>query len=349
VTLKRGFFSKAAWLRHCHSLKKRCHMFLRIVATLSTLIIAGGCLRKVDHADPRDDDNNGEIEAVATLRELGACNIEIDNALPGRPAVGVCFDQINLSDKELASLKYLKKLRWLSFGSCVVRDENLAVLRELSSLLSLDFSESRGLSDMGLAHVKDLRQLQELSLFGTGISDVGMVHLENLHDLRDLNLAGTKISDRGLAHIKDLNQLRRLSLCDAALVTDTGLVHLSGLKNLNRLNLGNIHVSDKGLASLKGFLRLQDLCLSGTDVTDIGLIHLKDIPNLRRVRLDSTSVTEIGLAYLKDLKQLTTVELAEWQITNAVRKVMADNGQLHILARAHLKPAIWPVDIGPER
>ena len=44
------------------------------------------------------------------------------------------------------------------------------------------------------------------------VTDAGIVHLENLKQLRELYLGRTKISDVGLAHLMALTKLRHLTL-----------------------------------------------------------------------------------------------------------------------------------------
>ena len=64
--------------------------------------------------------------------------------------------------------------------------------------------EGTKITGAGLAHLKDLTNLQYLSLEGCeNITDAGLVHLKNLTNLKDLSLAGCEnITDSGVAELQ---------------------------------------------------------------------------------------------------------------------------------------------------
>jgi hypothetical protein len=100
-------------------------------------------------------------------------------------------------------------------------------------------------TEVDLAHLQAMRELQSLILMGSKITDGSLVHLQGLSQLQCLGLDNTKITDAGLAHIQGLSQLQCLDLDDTK-ITDAGLVHIQGLSQLQRLDLGG--------TSLKGSL-----------------------------------------------------------------------------------------------
>ena len=84
------------------------------------------------------------------------------------------------------------------------------------------------MTDTGLACVKDLPNLQYLSLLYNNITDAGLAELKGLTKLKLLDLRGcTQISDAGLEQIKGLTNLKSLKLRNPA-VTDAGLAYLAG-------------------------------------------------------------------------------------------------------------------------
>jgi Leucine-rich repeat (LRR) protein len=194
-------------------------------------------------------------------------------------------------------------------------DAGLAHLKDCKNLNNLYLANTR-VSDAGLAHLKDCKSLTQLNLFSTQVSDAGLVHLKDCKNLGYLGLDHTRVSDAGLAPLKDCKNLTQLNLF-ATQVSDAGLARLKDCKNLNHLNLGGTRVSDVGLPHLKDCNNLTALHLGGTRVTDEGLAHLKDCKNLTHLNLDGTRVSDAGLAHLKECKNLTQLHLWGTRVSDA--------------------------------
>ena len=137
------------------------------------------------------------------------------------------------------------------------------------------------MSDAGLAHFKDCKNLTILGLDDTQVSDAGLAHFKDCKNLTILDLAGTKVSDAGLAHFKDC-------------------------KNLTHLHLDGTQVSDAGLAHFKG-MPLRLLWIDDTGITD--LTPLQGMP-LEEIRLTPKNITQ-GLDILRDMKSLKTIGI-DW-------------------------------------
>ena len=105
------------------------------------------------------------------------------------------------------------------------------------------------MSDAGLAHFKDCKNLIQLWVPDTQVSDAGLVHFQDCKALTDLNLAGTKVSDVGLAHFKDCKNLTYLYL-DRTQVGDAGLAHFKGMP-LRELSIDKlVHATVVGFAAM---------------------------------------------------------------------------------------------------
>jgi internalin A len=168
-------------------------------------------------------------------------------------------------------------------------------------------------NDDVLEHLEGMNRLELLSLQFAGITDAGLAHVRNLTNLKRVyidgnRIAGSGITDAGLAHLKGLYKLSTLSL-QATQVSDAGLAHLQGLTNLSELNLSETKVSDRGLAHLAALTKLSGLWLRGTLVSDAGLAHLKGLTNLSVLDLVRTQVSDAGLAHLKGLPKLKVLVL----------------------------------------
>ncbi len=132
----------------------------------------------------------------------------------------------------------LGKDQHLAFvGSEATGDKDLAGLKGLTALQSLNLSWCRQITDAGLAHLKGLTALQSLDLGGCGITDAGLAHLKGLTGVQSLYLRECQITDAGLAHLKDLIALQSLDLGYCEQITDAGLAHLKGLTALQSLDL----------------------------------------------------------------------------------------------------------------
>jgi hypothetical protein len=105
-------------------------------------------------------------------------------------------------------------------------------------------------TDIDLARLRELTQLQELHLDGTKLSDAALEQLAGLPQLQVLSFNGTKVSDAGLAQLARLTQLQYLSL-DRTKVADTGLAHLAGLTQLQWLFLYRTKITEAGVTKLQ--------------------------------------------------------------------------------------------------
>jgi Leucine-rich repeat (LRR) protein len=224
---------------------------------------------------------------------------------------------VQIDGKDIKAVADLPKgpfmLAQVNLSGTPVTDAGLVHLKELKNLTRLNLARTQ-VTDAGLAHLKELKSLTSLNLNDTQLTDAGLVHLKELKNLKELYLYNTKVSDAGLIHLKELKSLTVLSL-QGTQVTDAGLVHLKELNNLTWLHLGNTQVTDAGLVHLKELKSLTVLYLGNTQVTDAGLEHLKELKSLTVLGLDYTKVTDAGLEHLKELKSLTGLYLKGTKVT----------------------------------
>ena len=179
--------------------------------------------------------------------------------------------------------------KWLSsIGASVRMREGHAVAVGLAST---------SVTDRELALLKELPQLEELSLRDTEVSDLGMVHLAGLRALKKLDLSSTTLADSALAHLKSLTGLQSLDLSHT-LVEGSGLAALSGMTQLRELNLNSARVGDAGMTHVGMLTALETLSLSYTDVTDAGTgsRYEPDQADRSESWLARTSVTRVSRA-----------------------------------------------------
>jgi Leucine-rich repeat (LRR) protein len=185
----------------------------------------------------------------------------------------------------------------LGFNSPLLTDRDLGALAELKALKSLELPHAK-VSDCVLAHIKGLKQLEDLNLWDSTITDAGLEPLKGLPNLSSLVLTGTRVAGPGLVHLKDLGKLRYLNLIDTP-IRDQGLESLAALKQVRILHLDGTKITDAGLVHLAKLEGLEGLNLSKTAITDLGLKHLHGLRRLQCLTLTGTQVTEEGVDELQ--------------------------------------------------
>lgn len=158
------------------------------------------------------------------------------------------------SDAGLGSIKLFQELRKLHLRGCEnITDDAIIHLSEIAHLQNLILPYQIG--DQGLAHLKGLREMQDLVLSSTQITDAGLVHVHEMAELHTLQLNGCEnLTDTGMVHLSGLKNLQVLNL-NATQITDAGLPHIARLTNLQQLDLGNcLKVSMDGIQTLQAEL-----------------------------------------------------------------------------------------------
>jgi hypothetical protein len=121
--------------------------------------------------------------------------------------------------------------------------------------LALDFPRRIDSLDLTSTHLTDkaleqlyerLPALEDLSLGNAEITDAGMTHIMQLKELRTLSLGLTRITDAGVVRLCGLSHLVALDL-EGTAVTDVGLLELERVTTLQSLDIYNCNVSLHGV------------------------------------------------------------------------------------------------------
>ena len=121
--------------------------------------------------------------------------------------------------------------------------------------------------------LKDVANLQELSLPGVLIEDGDLAQIAGLTNLRVLHLEKTPTTDAMLGHLKALKNLKYLNIYGTQ-VTDAGLAQLNPLENLASLYVFETKVTDAGIAALKQALPKVNI-VKGWTAADIAKLTAK--------------------------------------------------------------------------
>jgi len=274
-----------------------------------------------------------------------------------------------IGDREFAQLgaaSDLVKLDLEDGGSAV---STLAPLRNLRELQSISMRANRGMSDTELVHLAGLDKLQRITLNLRGGGE-GCGHLKSLRSLRELTLYGVVLSEEGARTIAELSSLTRLALnrsvlegnqdtlaaigqmseltnltLDTCVVTSAGFAHLNGLEKLKTLILNNSRIandaftaltpsarnlitlemqfgatiSDEGIRQIVAtFPNLERIsCSTGSTCTADSIVELAKLPKLKSISWWVTNTNDETYRLLADLPAIETITLSGTAITDA--------------------------------
>lgn len=285
---------------------------------------AGKALRLDWSKEAGDDLSALSVLTPDDLQELGLAGIQIADDQLRHIAHLTDLRELDLSQtnilgtglKYLAKIDSLKKL-WLS--GTHVGDNELSCLLELSSLEGLGL-RATPTTDAGMVHVGKITSLESLSL-SAGVSDEGLAQLKDLKNLRWLSTGDRGVTDKGLACLAGLTNLEYLGL-EGARVSDAGLVYLKNMSKLKKLRLIGTPVTEKGFVHLESLKNLEELyVLFG--VTETGLMALSKLPSLKNITVDGDSLSEEGLALLSKFKSLEHVYVDDTDKMDAIASELA--------------------------
>ncbi|MGD9720794.1 MAG: leucine-rich repeat domain-containing protein [Pirellulales bacterium] len=220
-------------------------------------------------------------------------------------------------------------------------------LRKLQFLLVTSLDRG-GFTDAGVAHLAQLKQLENLTIGSPGLYSAGapgmtgkgLRVLATLPKLRSLRVVGMGLTDEGIASLAQIKQLEYLSV-SVDRMTERGYAPLGKLTRLKSLELDKSFLTsgelpadadDAGIEQLARLKNLRSLRLTNFNLTDAGLAKLSALENL--IELDivhpEPAYTEEGVAYLQDRLPRLSVEHSAWE---PMRGQVVGNLRLHARAR----------------
>ena len=200
-------------------------------------------------------------------------------------------------------------LEELQISANVMDDDALLYISSPQKLRSLEISDSKGFSHVGISYLAQLKNMQHLKLNACfdftdeclshlpvmttletldisacwTITDNGIRFLSMLPRLHTLNIEGCRnITNAAYQHIASITSLRSLtvslSMTSQSTIDDTGLLHLSKCTRLRNLVLQCcIHVTMKGIRFLEGMAFLQILEVSHSRVAKQNLKEIREL------------------------------------------------------------------------
>lgn len=206
-------------------------------------------------------------------------------------------------------LGHVSTLESLNVISTKFNDDWMPHVAKLARLKSLRFTNNGKLTDVGMAQLAGLTDLENFSFVGTQITGKAYAKFEGFTKLVRVSHRGSSIDDEGLKELCDhLPNLENISLAHAKF-TDAGAVHLAKLTKLKGLEIGAAKASPQTLVHLAK-LPLEYLQLGEGFDSGASIPMIKDLGTLRRLTLtNAANLTDAELQTVAALKQLESLEL----------------------------------------
>jgi len=155
---------------------------------------------KVVDLDQSDVDDSGlqhlkgltNLECLSVSRTLvrgTSLSVLVPMTKLKRLHIGHC----DLAPGALAVLVKLKALRFLHLGTTGINDATLDYVKPLTALRDLTIDGNKGITDKGLAKIKQFKQLTYLNLIDTNVTEAGLLGLKGL-PLAVLKIQNTKVN-----------------------------------------------------------------------------------------------------------------------------------------------------------
>ncbi|QDT10834.1 leucine-rich repeat domain-containing protein [Planctomycetes bacterium K23_9] len=208
------------------------------------------------------------------------------------------------------------------------------------TVVNLNFTP---VTDGGLSHLSDLKNLKELSLKMTQVTDSGIANLQSFPALESLSFGShvaNGLTGKSVRHASKTKRLVRLDVGMIALSNDD-LAELANLTNLQELSLSACQLSNEGLSFLPKLKQLQflDIARNGGKMANKSLDYISSLVLLERLRLsdilnindgamiqikefkdldlNGTTITDAGFAHVKAMPQLKKLQVGGTRITDA--------------------------------
>lgn len=227
-----------------------------------------------------------------------------------------------LTRDDIEFLASLQNIEELSFGGNL-DDEYVAIEGDLSPLGKLKRLESvflckRDMRDGDLAFLRELPNLRTL---------------EFLAGPNPLNENGSSVTDACAESIGQVRTLRWLRIYNGGKLSDRFVEGISQhLKELEYLDLDSEHLTDRSLQILaKQCGNLKSIDLYSKQFTDQGVASLASAKQLQEVWLESPLLTNESVNVLTELKDLRHLLITVPTVTNDVVEKVAKLSELQIL------------------
>lgn len=161
----------------------------------------------------------------------------------------------NPSDEALQYLTGFPNLRVLLLSDTQASDASMRYLARLKRLERLMMWDASEVSDAGVMHLSDLKNLKYIHLTKSQITDSSLKVFADMPQLEGLCLQFNYFTDEGMRHVSQSPRLEELWVCGRDLrrnpITNVGLARLEKLEKLKELGVQYTQVTAEGIRSFK--------------------------------------------------------------------------------------------------
>ncbi|MBX9666737.1 MAG: serine/threonine protein kinase [Candidatus Obscuribacterales bacterium] len=241
----------------------------------------------------------------------------------------------DISDNDLTESQ-LKDIQYLSLFAEPITAKGLASISHLP-LKGLYLKENPLIHDKDLQIVNQMRTLEVLCLDAIGATDVGIAQLKDLKNLRILSLAGNDVTDRIFETIGTFPKLEILYLDHLQNVNGSGLAHLKRLPRLQKLNLeADPNLRSEYLELLGELKSLKELYLCKTRCNGNVLAKLTTLPNLSELDVRLTDIQDKDVPLFSKITSLERLYLDNRKISTKVFNPLRLQTKFKVIEKEHL-------------
>jgi hypothetical protein len=182
------------------------------------------------------------------------------------------IDKSDVSDQQINQLPMLSSLeRFCTFQDLLVKGGCLQRLSKFPKLKHLNFGLC-GFDATNLAYLKDMKTLETLNISQNNVGG-RLKYLTLCPTLKRLDLSSTRLTDDDLKSLKMVPNLEALDL-DHNLLSDAGLPALAALKQLKWLDIQSTGVTAHGIIELLKKVHVESIAItkhnfSGAEIQQI--------------------------------------------------------------------------------
>lgn len=330
---------------------------------------------------------NAQLAALATLRKLEKLhfslhfltnvNVRDEGMKLLAPLTQLKELRCSMCRVSQDTLAPFVNLEALDLSYSMATDKTVASLAGMSKLKRLSLRDTL-ITDAALETVAKLTQIEDLDLYGTRITDAGFARLASLTGLRKLNVLGADLTDASVAVLTRMPELFELNLYRSR-ITNAGLSRLAGLKHLRDLDVRYSKVSATGVAALRKALpacrvefagaaagaaaesrpqgtspaalaswiekiggrirregaRIAEVDLSGARVGDAAVAAIAAIPGITVLNLTATEAGDVALDAIAHMTSLRRLVLDHTVVSDAGLKKLKALPALEELSAAN--------------
>ncbi len=179
----------------------------------------------------------------------------------------------------------------LDLNSTQISNEALEHVGKMKSLVKLSIVDCDYLTDGALVHLKNLPQLEYITLSGVKLTGNVCFHLSKIPQLKSITMAGVPLTVTAAKSLSQAPQLVALQLSKSNL-NSIACRELAKCKKLTNLLFLDCEITGEGLSMIAAAPEVSFLSFGGTILPDHGLDQLKRMRKLKYLAVKNSGLTD---------------------------------------------------------